>query len=208
VLSDESARARAGYGDRLAASRRIDWRFLLPEPDLGHVGCSATADPALLRACELFSESFTILDGDVGAPSPSSLDVVVLRDPEPEALTRTIALLRPNGWVYVEMHGVLTRGGRRLRGPRFPSDFVGKLRRLGFEDIESFWHWPNFETCTQLLPLGDPAVIRSALVRRQESRGRSPQVSLARLLLAGRLLPFAVTHASVIGRRPTDIGRF
>jgi hypothetical protein len=204
-LNDESA--RAGYGDRLAASRRIDWRFLLPDPGLGHVGCSATADPALLRACELFSQSLTVLDGDVGAPSPSSLDVAVLLDPELEALMRTIALLRPNGWVYVEMHGVLTPGGRRLRGPRFPADFVRELRRLGLEDVESFWNWPDFETCTQLLPLGDRAVIRSALVRRQQSRGRSPQVSLARLLLAGRLLPFAVTHASVIGRRPVDSGR-
>jgi len=205
-VKEVAARA-VGYQELLVASRRIDWRFLLSDPELGDVGCSVETDAALQRSCRLFARSLALLEAKGGELDPESLDVIVLVDPEPETLIRALALLRPGGWVYVEVNGVLTRRGRRSRRPRFAFDYVAELRRLGFDEIESQWHWPDFDSCTQMLPLGDLRVIRSALIRRQESRGRSPQVSLARLLLAGRLLPFAVTHASVIGRRPTDIGR-
>ncbi len=206
-MSEKRAHALAGYADLLVASRRIDWRFLLPDPELGHVGCSTDADPALQRSCRLFSRSLSVIEGTAAELDPASLDVLVLIDPEAEALSRALALLRPDGWVYVEIHGVLTRRGRRLRRLRFPSDYVAELRRLGLDEVQAYWHWPDFDSCTQILPLSDRAVIRSALVRRQESRGRSPQVWLARLLLAVRLLSFAVTHASLIGHRPAHENR-
>lgn len=200
-LSEESTHACKDYAGLLAASRRVDWRFLLPDPELGHVACRADADPALVHACRLFGRSLTLLGQAQEKPAPGSVDVLVLVDPQGDELSSTLDLVRPAGWVYLEIHGPLTRRGRRLRRPRFPSDHVAELRGLGLDQIEAYWHWPDFDSCTEIMPLGEPAAIRGALLRRQESRGRSALVSVARLLLAARLLPLAVTHGSVIGRR-------
>ena len=204
LMSEEST---APYEDVLVASRRIDWRFLLADPELGDVGCSVDTDPALQRSCRLFGRSLSLLETEGGALAPESLDVVVLVDPEPGALVGAPTLLRAGGWAYLEINGLLTRRGRRSRRLRFASQYVAELRRLGFDEVELYWHWPDFDSCTQILPLGDRRVVRSALIRRQESRGGSPQVWLARLLLAARLLPFAVPHASVVARRAPDRNR-
>lgn len=201
-MSDERGPALADYADLLTASRRVDWRFLLPDPALGHVACTSRADAALRHSCELFAASLSTLDGKGPDPSPESADVLVLVDPDVAALRRAREFLRPGGWVYVEIHGVLTRRGRRSRRPRFPSDYAAELGRLGFDDVQASWHWPDFDSCTQILPLGARDVIRSALLSRREGRGHSPGLMVARLLVASQLLPFAVTHASVIGRRP------
>ena len=200
--ADLSTDARTDYAGLLAASRRVDWRFLLPDPELGHVACSADADPSLVHACRLFGRSLTLLGQAREEPAPASVDVLVLVDPQRDELGSALDLVRPAGWVYLEVHGPLTRRGRRLRRPRFPSDHAAELRGLGLDQVEAYWHWPDFDSCTEIMPLGEPAAIRGSLLRRQESRGRSALVSVARFLLATRLLPLAVTHGSVIGRRP------
>lgn len=202
----ELARERESYPELLAASRRVDWRFLLDDPELGDVTCPADADPALIHACHLFSRScrtFTSAD----ELAPSSVDVLVLVDPHAEELRRAVHSVRPGGWAYVEVHGALTRQGRRGRAPRTPAGHVAELRRLGFEDVEPNWHWPTFATCTEIMPLADRSAVRSALVRRQAGRPWSPLPWAARLLLAGRVLPFVVTHTSVVGRSPAIDGR-
>ncbi|HYY32017.1 MAG TPA: hypothetical protein VE693_00315 [Gaiellaceae bacterium] len=40
----------------LQASRRLDWRFLLEQPELGRVACIAKHDPDLIESLRLFSE--------------------------------------------------------------------------------------------------------------------------------------------------------
>ncbi|CAN5148312.1 hypothetical protein BH20ACT13_BH20ACT13_10680 [soil metagenome] len=201
-MSETAAHALADYASLLAASRRIDWRFLLPHPELGHVACSTAADPALVHSCRLFAKSLTLLEEQQDERAPRSVDLLVLVDPQADELSSALDLLKPGGWMYVEIHGALTRRGRRLRRLRFPADHIAELRRLGLDRIEAYWHWPDFESCTEIMPLGEPAAMRGALLRRQASRGRSVLVSVARLLLATRLLPLAVTHGSVIGQRP------
>lgn len=198
-MNEEGTHALTDYAGLLAASRRVDWRFLLPDPELGHVACSADADPALMRACRLFGRTLTILGQEEAARG--SMDVLVLVDPGRDELSSALGLVKPAGWVYLEIHRPLTRRGR-LRRPRFPSGHVAELRGLGLDQIAAYWHWPDFGSCTEIMPLGERAAIRWALLRRQESQGRSVLVSVARALLATRLLPLAVTHGSIIGRRP------
>ena len=43
----------------LQASRRVDWRFLLPEAELGRVACIGETDPDLVRSLRLFSSELT-----------------------------------------------------------------------------------------------------------------------------------------------------
>ena len=50
----------------LQASRRIDWRFLLPTPDLGQVACIGVTDADLLESLALFSVRLDVVDSTSG----------------------------------------------------------------------------------------------------------------------------------------------
>lgn len=191
------------YVDLLASSRRVDWRFLLPDPELGHVVCAGGANPDLKRSCLLFSRSLSVLGQETGKLARDSADVLVLVDPGSAALEEAVGLLKPDGWVYVEVHRPPTYRGLGVRRPRTTKSYAGELRRLGLDRIESHWHWPDFESCTEILPLADRTVLRGALARRRARRW-SPRMWLARVLVAFGLLPFVVTHASVIAHRPAS----
>ena len=45
----------------LQSSRRVDWRFLLPEPDLGRVASIGPSDPELVESLGLLSEELVSL---------------------------------------------------------------------------------------------------------------------------------------------------
>lgn len=188
----------------LQVSRRVDWRFLLPDPDLGRVACLGKHDPELVDALGLLSESLTLLDA--GDPETTEEraphDLVVLCDPTLETLQAAAGLLRPGGWLYVEVHGPLTPGGRKLRRPRFARDYLAVLEQLGFEEREAYWHWPDFASCLEIVSLADPIAIRHALGRRQSGAGARLKARLGRLLLGSGLLGYLVPQASVVGRWP------
>src|SRR3954452_22288520 len=81
----------------LQASRRVDWRFLLPDPSLGEVAFIGSAQGSLLETLNIFSVSLTI--SDAGELMPRSLyDVVVTVDPTVERLECAARRLRPDGW--------------------------------------------------------------------------------------------------------------
>jgi hypothetical protein len=163
----------------LASARRVDWRFLLPDPELGHVGYLGPDDPELELACTDFARSFRLL-GPVG----SNCDVVVLARPSGDELAVAAAAVRPGGWLYAE-----TSGARARRQ-------AAALDGLGFEDIAVYWHRPSFKSCEEIVPLEDGAV-RAVLARR-----RGFKALLGGMLLRANALRWAITSASVVARRP------
>ena len=189
----------------LQAARRIDWRFLLPSPELGSVACLGPCDVPLIDALARFGDSVTLFDGAGGAAPEGDLsthDLAVLRDPTVELLGRAAQLVRPGGWVYAEVHGPLARAGRGGRRPRFAVACARVLEELGFEQVAVHWHWPAFASCSEIVPLADRAAVRHALGRRRSSLGARLKAVVGALLLAGGLLPYLVPCASVVARRP------
>jgi hypothetical protein len=190
VIGEEGAAA----ADDLRLARRLDWRFLLPRPDLGNVACSERADPHLVAACTRFAGSVSHLD--TGDRPAGGLDVVVLVDPVPTEIVQAAGVLRAGGWLYAELPPRLrpTPGGTRRRCLRL-------LRSLAFEEIAVHVHWPTFAECAEIFSPDDPAPARAWLARRQEHGHRPLRVRFLRLALRLGLLAH-VAPVSVVARAP------
>lgn len=164
----------ARHSDRLLeASRRIDWRFLLPDPEFRNVAYVGAANDEHLRSLALFCTSLIEVktfptDGKLSR----QYDVVVVSDPTGEMLRGAAELVRPGGFLYMEAHGLFSlarfrpRSGwrnnmRRLRLCH-PAGYVAIAKRLGFIDVQTHWHWPDFETCTKIIPLDNREVMHYA----------------------------------------------
>ncbi len=83
----------------LQLARRIDWRFLLPEPYLRRVVYLGPETGNLPAALKHFSESLRIN----AVEKNGSFDLVVLRLREASSLAKADALLAPGGFLYWEM---------------------------------------------------------------------------------------------------------
>ena len=194
----------------LQASRRLDWRFLLPDPALDRVAYIGLAHGALVESLRLFSTSLTVVDPRAADDRTAQYDVVVATDPTYAMLQRAVALVRPGGCLYVETHAALRlrrRGdtGRRMnKSPRlrYAADYVTVLRRLGLASVEAHWHWPNFESCAEIVPLDDRAALLLAFARRQSGPAARMKSTLGRWLLRGGLFARLVPCFSVVGRKP------
>lgn len=189
-------------GELLRAARRVDWRFLLPRPELGRVAYLGRDDPKLVNALVRFADELVDDTNDGPVAQSVKFDVVVLGSPTRDECSRARRLLRPGGWVYAEIDGLLVRRRRRAGSLRAPSTAARTLLRLGFSDLAAFWHWPDFDACTQIIPLSDSEAARYVLERRRKERGRSIETLLARGLLAAGVLSWSVPHSSVIARSP------
>jgi hypothetical protein len=188
----------------LQASRRLDWRFLLPEPELGRVACVGVNDPYLAESLRLLGSEATVLEAGRPWEGLASHDVVVLRNPAGAEVTAAVRLLRPGGWMYVEVDGP---GGRRLPGGRRTArGYAAALRRLGLVEVQGHLHWPDFRSCRVIVPLGDALAVRLALARRRQNAGARLVVLLWPLLAACNLLAVVAPSASVLARRPARTG--
>jgi hypothetical protein len=99
--------------------RRIDWRFLLPEPSLRRVAYFGPETGTLPAALKHFSESLTIISPSAEAV-PAQFDLVVLRLREMADLKRAPILLAPGGFLYWEMKPIKWQDffSGLMRGPR------------------------------------------------------------------------------------------
>lgn len=184
----------------LQVSRRLDWRFLLPDPDLKRVAYLGPENNNLLEALLFWDPSVTHSRAlqDPNEVSPA-FDLVVVKNPSIQALELAEKLVRPGGYLYVEAIGwsklikpqnLLKRGLNLLRKENtstaywFPSHCKDVIRRFGFSSIHTYWHWPNFETCTRMIRLDDTD-LRTLAFSFQEA---GVQLFLKKALIC-RLLP-------------------
>jgi hypothetical protein len=72
----------------LQASRRVDWRFLLPDPNLGHVAYVGPGRGALIESLRLFSTSLTLPETRATTTAIAQYDLVVTSGPSLEMLRR------------------------------------------------------------------------------------------------------------------------
>jgi hypothetical protein len=170
---------------------RIDWRFLLPDPELGRVVHARGVDPALVAALRAFSAECKTLE-DQDPADPLLFDVAVLGPTDGDQLRSAAGRLKPGGWLYIETERRLLVNEARRR--------ERVLRRLGFDAIQRHWHWPDFPSCERIVPLGEPAP--TLLVLRQFASSGPAKARLGRLLVAFRLFERAVPAVSVLAQKP------
>jgi len=158
----------------LQASRRLDWRFLLPDPELGRVAYVGPARGALLESLRLFAGSLDLWETPAsdaatwrnGEQSYESYDVVVAHMPDGAALKWAVTLAGVGGCLYVEGQNPAAAGGKRLakriRGfarqarPESLGQCVRMVRELGMGDVAAYWIWPDLDNCTKIMPADDP----------------------------------------------------
>jgi hypothetical protein len=200
----------------LQISRRVDWRFLLPQPNLGRVAYLGPADGSLLAALQLFSESLTVIDSS-RSTSVGQFEVVVVAEPSADRLAQAADRLCPGGWLYVEAFGpahprqlkaYLTGQFKRQSWPLLtPANCAAVLTRLALTDVQTHWHWPDFETCTQITPLDEPALAYSLGQRRSHSARAQFRAAFGRSLWRSGLLLKIMPCFSLVAQRPQVVAQ-
>ncbi len=203
----------------LQVARRLDWRFLLPNPDADYVAYLGPENSTLLEALLLFTPSLTqVSRSPLTREVSDEFDLVVVKDPSMQSLEQAARLVGSGGCLYVEAQGwsrlsrpqSIVRRVQSLFGQKkplarlwFPSRCKEAIRRFGFSSIHVFWHWPNFEACTRIIPVDDTDARTMAF----SFQGNGVQWLLKKAL-AGRLFPpgwvgLGISHFSIIaGKDP------
>jgi aminoglycoside phosphotransferase len=145
-------RSAAAEASRL--TRRLDWRFLLPDPHLRRVIHVGPPTSILARALEAFSESVVFADSEVGARG--EIDLVVAEGATLQQAEAVLPQLVPGGWLYWE-----PSAGQTMR----PEDLKA-LERWGIPHVQAFWHCGGFENRRWIVPLDQPGGLAMFLKRR------------------------------------------
>lgn len=184
--------------------RRLDWRFLLPDPRLDRVAYLGPAGGMLPQALDRFAG--TCVPARRGADRTAAFDVVVVASGRSGDVRDGCSLLRPGGHLYWEVDrsaaplpvGGVADGWRG--GPagylRDPGCFVASL---GLRDVRVHWHHPGHDDARMIFPT-HPSAIRYALGRRSAHGGLA-----GRLIAAAAprsVLPRLLPHPSVLARKP------
>lgn len=197
--------------ETLEMIRRLDWRFLLPDPELGRTGYVGPADGELAKALRTFSDPFVPLDSDPSSdPSTgeaADCDLAVVASRRMQDLQRAIQRLRPGGYLYWEVDrqpfpfrkAVGRASSTGQRAGRFLQDPQRTLERLGIEEIRVGCPFPRIQRPKTILSPAPAAVRHAAGMRNGGTFGLGSVLVLAsRLGLLPRLLP----TLAVVGRRP------
>ncbi|GAB4416694.1 MAG: hypothetical protein Kow00106_12400 [Anaerolineae bacterium] len=172
--------------EALRAIRRLDWRFLLPDPALGRVVYVGGEQSDLLTALRVSGLDVTALTGEPSSAARASFATAVMVNPSPREVALAAMLLRPGGWLYAEVNGA--RAARRL---------AKQLSGAGCGSVQLYWHWPDFARCTRILPLDDAGALVYGLVK---GRGGA-QGKAVTWLVRTRALHWVARSVSVVAQR-------
>lgn len=190
----------ASAGSLLEVSRRVDWRFLLPDPNLGSVVVAGKASPSLREALTHFCQHVTFLQPPFSASDNRvQADVVVICGSLDGALATALDLVKPSGFVYIEL--TVRLRVKSLRGYHPLSASAKVLEARGFEDIQAFWHSPNFEGCKRIIPLDNPAALVYALKKTDNPVLRRLTREVIFFTHKSGLLRWGTRSVSLIARR-------
>jgi len=120
-------------------------------------------------------------------------------------LETATSLLLPGGCLYWEIDRKAWSFSGQEAFQRFCQlywrDPVASLQRLGFASVETYWHYPNFEACRQIVPLNDRSALAFVFSREHASAGRRLLLKGARSLARTWALRYLVPHLSVVARK-------
>jgi len=192
-------------------ARRIDWRFLLPEPYLRRVAYLGPERGTLPAALKHFSESFRIISSN----DAGNFDLVVLRLRDVSDLAKANKLLVSGGFLYWETKPLnwaaalqhrtngkhVSTPKRWQRVPNLFHDHVQALARLGFQDIQIHWQRPNFEGCLEIIPMNETIALDYAFGRPRSDLASRVKFAAGKLMMQTGLLAHLTPCFSLIGRK-------
>jgi hypothetical protein len=159
--------------DDFESVRRLDWRFLLPDPALRRVIYWGPEPDPLLAALRRFCDSILVVAPRTDLTRRRQLfDLAVIRSADAEPIRRIHGLLAPGAFVYWEPFArpcANTRGlAGRMQFRSLPSARTLErcLRSIGFETISINWHYPDIETARFVIRLGDHAATTQLIAGR------------------------------------------
>lgn len=213
-----AAAADDSFWTTLDASRRIDWRFLLPDLRLEKVAYMGPTNGALYESLVRFSDALTVIpDKADGAAADGEFKIVVCCGESGPAASRVIRLLRPGGFLYLETDRRARRRRRARAGPlpagplsevtagdlpRTAREWVRLLERSGFQRITLHWHWPDFDSCLEMVQLDDRAALLHVMSRRGSGPSARIKAAIGRTLIHTGLFPRMARCVSVLAQRP------
>ncbi len=189
----------------LQLSRRLDWRFLLPEPQLGRVAYCGPVQSTLAIALREFSEELHVF-APTARPNEGGFDVVVLAEPTVPQLEIAQQLLAPHGYLYAEaQHAWDWRTERKLpvrsRHALRVEDWLERLARLGFVESKAYWHRPSFERAVQIIPLYDNGARDFVFARRSEDLMSQLKSATGRSVMKNAWLARLLQCVSLVARK-------
>lgn len=195
--------------DRLQVLRRLDWRFLLANPSLGHVGYIGPRQGPLVDSLRLSIAELTLIEPSIETGTPAlHYDVVVARLPSFNALKRAAALVRRDGFIYIEAGWLEALRQLRYRHTCksnamydqlvFPAIYQSALEKLGFSDVRTYWHWPNFDSCTKIIQLADHEAQLQLFTKSREGLRARLKAESSRLILRTGVLNWLPPYFSVV----------
>ncbi len=160
-MSSEAATGGTSRDERLRLARRIDWRFLLPSPDLGRVGVIGRPDDDLQDALRAEPLGADAVHGDLDT-------VVVTGRIDRGTLARAVAALAPGGRLVIEVTGPRPRSilARRANAPGTAVRTGRALTAGGFERVTMWWAWPDIGRTHWWVRLDDRVGIGALVERR------------------------------------------
>jgi len=206
--------------------RRIDWRFLLPDPTLRRVAYVGSYDEVLLSALQTFSQSLITLHDsqqlETSSAERSAYDLLVLRSTNPQDVMRANQMLTSGGYLYweIDRRAALpsdepnARSGwkkavrwinRRLQPRMSPyKKYVAALEFWSFSDIEVHWHRPDFENCLEFIPLDRKPALQHVFSRNNGSLKDRISSMVGRSLVKMGLLPRLIPCFSLVARKSSS----
>ena len=171
--------------ERLDASRRIDWKYLLGEPQLRDVTVLDPVGDDLRTALEVFADRVRpvpIDDIELRDPGEPYSDLVVVPGANARRLEQALSLVPPGGWIYAEFPR------RSLSSFRDPARLPG-----GFSPIRRYWVHPSHASPKAFVDLGSPGPVRALVARHTRGPiGRILSLMLRPAPIRRRLGPVAL----------------
>jgi len=185
--SQSSSGPDHNHDQKLHLVRRLDWRFLLPDPALKRVVYHGKNDPALITALKYFANYLEILNS--ATPTRQPFDLAVLRSQTSVHVQQAFDLLKPGGFLYWEITQTSF-----LSPPRI-GKIADDLLRIGFGEIAAHWHRPSFRQALDIIPILDKTALEYFFA---PDRGDSMKSATGRFLLRTGLLKYAMSSVSMI----------
>lgn len=166
--------------ETLDLARRLDWRFLLPDPGLGRVASVGDIEPQQQVALATFAAEHR--HGRVDRLADGAWDVVVVGPGVPPGTARAAfeRLLRPGGWAVIELPRRASVSGRERTVRE-------ELEAAAPETIARHWFLPDRRSALRVAPLADRAAITAVLSRHGSRPARRALGGLARGLVRAGL---------------------
>lgn len=204
-------------------SRRIDWRFLLPQPELREVAFIGSFEDELIEALQHFSGSLKIFSSAAGGGSSKEngklFDVAVVNSASPRAVRWAYGMLKPGAYLYWEIKRGKSSESQSEKNFQSQNGSIGKvvrdsfprfahirsykqyLQEAGFREIEVNWHRPGFKSCKEIIPLEDSRALQYVFSRQQSSFRGQLKLWSGQFLHKSGLLPYIVPSFSLVAQR-------